>query len=90
MMMIIIIRIKGLTVQHHCLHQLHQPFCETSEGKSPQLIQAQGVRLWIGKGMKVAGGFHLKPAVEKFGASVNLFWSTYQTSHMIEYHFRAK
>lgn len=67
MMMIIIIVIKELTVQHHCLHQLHQPFCETSEGKSPRLIQVQGVR-WIGTGIQVADGFHLKPAVEKYGA----------------------
>lgn len=69
MIITIIIGIMGLTVQHHCLHQLHQPFCETSEGKSPRLIQVQGVRAWIGKGMKVVGEFHLKPAVEKYGAS---------------------
>lgn len=63
----IIVVIKELTVQHHCLHQLHQPFCETSEGKSPRLIQVQGLR-WIGTGIQVADGFHLKPAVEKHGA----------------------
>jgi len=63
---IIIIVIKELTVQHHCHHQLHQPSCETSEGKSPQLIQVQGVR-WIGTGIQVADGFHLKPAMEKYG-----------------------
>jgi len=81
---IIIVEIKELTVQHHCLHQLHRPFCETSEGKSPRLIQVQGVR-WMGTGIQVADGFHLKPAVEKYGAEqigfgphTDFSWSQWQ------------
>ena len=59
-----IIESRRLTVQHHCLHQPHQPFCEISEGGNQQLIQVQGVRPWIETESQVADGFHLKPAVQ--------------------------
>ena len=59
-----IIGIRRLTVQHHCLHELHQPFCEISEGVNQQLIQVQGEIPWIETVIQVVDEFHLKPAVQ--------------------------